>query len=169
LQLIDQTGHQTSLSEFRGKVVLLEPVGVPCPACIAFAGGQERGAYLSVSPQQDLQSVHQYARRYGQVNLDREDIVLVQVLFYSQSMRAPTPAEVRDWAEHFGMNRTQNRIVLGAEPYLLGHETRAMIPGFQLIDKVGVLRYDSTGHSPQHNLYTELLPNIRRLCSESGL
>ncbi|MGI9428289.1 MAG: peroxiredoxin family protein [Bythopirellula sp.] len=167
LQLIDQTGRRTALSEFRGKVILLEPVGVPCPACIAFAGGQERGAYRGVSPQRDLQSVHHYARRYGQVDLDRDDVVLVQVLFYGQSMSAPTPAEARDWAEHFGMDRRKNRVVLAAEPYLLSNETREMIPGFQLIDKAGVLRYDSAGHSPLHNLYTELLPSIRQLCRES--
>jgi len=166
LQLIDQEGRRTSLSEFRGKVILLEPVGISCPACIAFAGGQEHGAYAGILPQQGLQSVHHCTRRYGQVDLDREDVVLVQVLFYSKSLTAPTAAETRDWALHFGLERSQNQVVLAGEPYLLSPKTRAMIPGFQLIDKDFVLRYDSTGHAPQHKFYTELLPNLGLLCKE---
>ena len=166
LQLIDQEGRRTSLSEFRGKVILLEPIGIPCEACIAFAGGHQRGAYGGVSPQRNLPSIDELARRYGGVELDRQEIVVVQVLFYSQRMTAPTPAEVRDWALHFGLERSENRIVLGAEPYLLSPETYAMIPGFHLIDQDFVLRYDSSGHAPRHNLYTELLPSLRRLCEQ---
>ncbi len=166
LQLIDQEGHRTSLSEFRGKVVLLEPIGMPCEACIAFAGGHRRGAYDGVSPQKNLPSIDELSRRFGGVDLDKEDIVVVQVLFYSKSLTAPAPTEVRDWSLHFGLDRSTNRIVLGAEPYLLNAETRAMIPGFQLLDKNFTLRYDSTGHAPSHDLYKELLPNLRRLCNE---
>lgn len=166
LQLIDQDGNLTSLSEFKGKVILLEPVGLPCEACIAFSGGKQRGAYDGVEPQQTLDSIDNFARRYGYVDLNRDDIVLVQVLFYNKRLTAPSPAEVRDWARHFGLERSDNRVVLGAEPYLLGPQTHAMIPGFQLIDKNFVLRYDSAGNSSRHNLYTELLPNIRRLSDE---
>ncbi len=166
LQLIDQEGRRTSLSEFRGKVILLEPIGMPCEACIAFAGGHQRGAYGGIAPQKNLPSIDELAARYGFVDLDQKDIVVVQVLFYNLSLTAPTPAEVRDWALHFGLRRSANRIVLAAEPYLLSPETRAMIPGFQLLDKDGILRFDSTGHAPRHNLYTELLPNLRRLCKE---
>ena len=166
LQLIDQEGRRTSLSEFQGKVVLLEPIGMPCAACIAFAGGHQRGSYGGIAPQGNLPSIDELAGRYGFFDLDRKDIVVVQVVFYNKSLTAPTPDEVRDWALHFGLRRSANRVVLGAEPYLLSSETRAMIPGFQLLDKDMVLRYDSTGHAPRHNLYTELLPNLRRLCEQ---
>ena len=167
LQLLDQEGKPTSLSEFRGKVILIEPVGMPCPACVAFAGGQDRGAFEGIAPQRDLQSIHHYARKYGRVDLDRDDVVFVQVLFYGPNLNAPTPSAAGSWAEHFGMQRANNEVVLAAEPYLLSATTHAMIPGFQLIDKDFVLQYDSTGHSPRHNLFSELLPNIRRLCGES--
>lgn len=166
LQLIDQEGRRTALSEFKGKVILLEPVGMPCPACIAFAGGQERGSYDSIAPQPGLESIGNYVRRFGRVSLDRDDVVFVQIVFYSPSLVAPTPVEVRDWANHFGLQRSQNEIVLAAEPYLLGAETRAMIPGFQLIGRDFVLRYDSAGHAPRHDLYSELLPAIGRLAAE---
>lgn len=166
LELLDQEGRRTSLSEFKGKVILLEPVGIPCPACIAFAGGQHRGGYNGIAPQSNLQSIEQYTKLYGRVNLDRDDIVFVQVVFYNSGLTAPTTEEVRAWANHFGLERSSNEIVLAAEPYLLGTETRAMIPGFQLIDKDFVLRYDSAGHSPQHDLYRELLPAMRQLVEE---
>lgn len=166
LQLLDQEGRRTSLSEFQGKVILLEPVGVPCPACIAFAGGQKRGAYNGIAPQANLKSIDHYTRLYGRISLNRDDIVFVQVVFYGPELTAPSPTQVRDWAKHFGLERSNNEIVLRAEPYLLGPETRGMIPGFQLIDKDFVLRYDSTGHAPRHDLYQELLPAVRRLAEE---
>jgi hypothetical protein len=41
-----------------------------------------------------------------------------------------------------------------------------MIPGFHLIDRDFVLRSDSCGHNPKANLFTDLLPTLRKLKSE---
>jgi hypothetical protein len=166
LRLVDQEGRRTSLCEFRGRVILIEPIGMPCRACIAFAGGHERGPFDGIRPQEDLGSIETYAREYGGVDLADERIVVVQILFYSPSMAAPTPEDARRWAAHFGLERSRNRVVLIAEDNLLGTATRGMIPGFQLVDKNFVLRYDSTGHAPRHDLYTELLPSIRGLLEQ---
>lgn len=163
LRLIDQNGRLTSLSEFRGKVILVEPIGLPCPACVAFAGGHQLGPFAGVQPQLDLKSIKEYARQYGQVDLDASDIVLVHLLLYGSEMKAPTPSERLAWAEHFGLEREKNQIVLSATEEMLGPEARAMIPGFQLIDRDFVLRADSTGHQPQHDLYSELLPMLSEL------
>jgi len=62
LELIDQEGNVTRLSDFRGQVILLEPVGIPCQACVAFSGGHEAGAFENVEPQSGLQSIDEYAR-----------------------------------------------------------------------------------------------------------
>jgi hypothetical protein len=43
-----------------------------------------------------------------------------------------------------------------------------MIPGFQLIDRDFVLRYDASGHRPRHDLWRELMPAIPRLIAEAG-
>jgi hypothetical protein len=166
LQLIDQDGRRTSLFEFSGKVVLIEPVGMPCRACIAFAGGHQRGPFDGVAPQRDLKSIEHYAREYARVDLNDERLVVIQILFYDNDLAAPTAADARRWAEHFRMDRSQDRVVLAAEPYLLGPATHAMIPGFQLLDRDLVLRYDSTGHHPRHDLYRDLLPAIRTLLDE---
>ena len=41
-----------------------------------------------------------------------------------------------------------------------------MIPGFQLIDREFVLRYDGTGHRPRHDIWRELMPAIPSLLAE---
>ncbi len=38
-----------------------------------------------------------------------------------------------------------------------------LIPGFQLIDRDFVLRYDASGHHPRDSLWDDLLPAIPRL------
>jgi hypothetical protein len=166
LTLVDQEGRRTSLSEFKGKVILVEPVGMPCRACIAFAGGHECGPFDGVLPQPDLQSIEKYARDYGGFDLDDERIVFVQILLYAGDMSAPMRIDASRWARHFGLDRSKNRVVLVADANLRGEASRAMIPGFQLIDKNFVLRYDSTGQKPRHDLYEELLASVNELLEE---
>ena len=43
LHLVDQDGKLTRLSEFKGKIILVEPIGMPCQACQAFCGGHHVG------------------------------------------------------------------------------------------------------------------------------
>jgi hypothetical protein len=163
LELVDQNGDVTRLSDFRGKVILLEPVGIACEACVAFSGGHERGAFDGISPQLDLDSIAQYARDYGRVRLDDQRIVHVQLILFNKDMEAPTAEEVRAWSDHFGFDRSKNRIVLAGTPRMATKASRDLVPGFQLIDRSFVLRADSTGNEPQDNLYTKLLPLLRKL------
>lgn len=167
LLLRDQDGRLTRLSEFKGKVILLEPVGMSCPGCIAFSGGERCGPFLNSPPQPDLQSIEEYARQYGDVELDHPDIVFVQVLFFNQNMQAPTAEEVAAWAEHFGFLRSRNQIVLRGTEQLATVASQSRIPGFHLIDKNFVLRSDSTGDQPDDDLYQHLLPLLRELVEDS--
>lgn len=167
LELMDQEGTVTRLSDFKGKVILIEPVGIPCQACVAFAGGHECGAFQGIEPQADLESIDTYAKQFGQIHLDDERIVRVQLLLFNQAMQAPTQAEATDWAKHFRMRRTNNEIVLVATPSMATKASRDLIPGFQLIDKNFILRVNSTGTTPADNLYTKLLPQIRKLLDEN--
>ena len=166
LKLVDQNGDLTALSEFKGKVILVELVGMPCSACQAFAGGHERGSFASVVPQKDLESIEKYARRYGGVDLDDGRIVSVQLLLYNMKMQAPTPDEGRAWANHFGMKRSRNEVVLVGNPALVQPASYRMIPGFQFIDKKFILRASSTGRYQGENLYTKFLPMIKQLLAE---
>lgn len=166
LELVDQNGNVTRLSDFRGKVILLEPVGIPCQACVAFSGGHTAGPFEGVVPQPGLQAIDEYARQYARIRLDDERIVHVQLLLFNHDMEAPTEEQVKAWAEHFKLSRAKNRIVLAGTPSMATKASRDLIPGFQLIDKDFVLRANSTGDEPQDNLYTKLLPLMRKLVKE---
>ena len=160
-------GREIRLSDFKGKVVLVEPVGMDCKACNAFAGGHFRGDFEGIRPQADLQSFEEYLTEWGGgLTLDRGDIVLVQVLLYDLFMEAPDAEDARVWAEHFGFDENPNVYVVFSQRDLRGRASFRMIPGFQLLDRDSVLRADSTGHRPRHNLYTQLLPMVSELLAE---
>lgn len=167
LELLDQEGNVTRLSDFKGKVILIEPVGIPCQACVAFSGGHERGAFEGIEAQADLESIESYAKQYGQIRLDDHRVVRVQLLLFNQDMKTPTLEQARAWADHFQMRRSRNEIVLVGTESMATKASRDLIPGFQLIDKHFILRADSTGQSPADNLYTKLLPKIRKLVEEN--
>ncbi len=166
LNLVDQTGQRVSLSQFKGRILLIEPIGMTCPACQAFAGGNrsEIGPYEGITPQADLQSIEEYLPKYaGGAKLDDERIVYVQLLLYSMSMQTPTAEDAKAWAEHFKMDRAKDRIVLAGEAYLVGDASYNMIPGFQLVNPEFVLVSDSSGHNPKDNLYEKLFPELGKL------
>ncbi len=122
LKLSDQTGRTVQLSDFEGKVILVEYAAVPCKGCQAFAGGQARGGFAGFTVQPGLESIESYARQYAGVGLG-DDVVFVQVLLYGKSLSAPTQEEVRGWADHFDMNREENKIVLQGDASMLSRET----------------------------------------------
>jgi thiol-disulfide isomerase/thioredoxin len=163
LQLVDQTGQATRLSDYRGKVILVELVGTPCGACQAYSGGHERGTYRGGKCQANLESIEIYAKRYGGFDLKNKNVVLVQVLLFNESMQAPTVEDAAAWAKHFGMDRAKNQIVLVGLPAMATRQSFDMIPGFHLVNREFKLDRESNGLSPRHNLYTELLPRMGRL------
>ena len=107
------------------------------------------------------------ARDYGGVSLDDPEIVFVHLLLYGHDMEVPSLADAREWAEHYGIAERPNHVVLVGDGRMLGRETRAMIPGLQLIDRDFVLRYDSTGQTPEHDMWTELWPAVAGFLTES--
>ena len=164
LQLIDQTGREFRLSELIGKVILVEPIAMNCPACNAFSGAQEKGGYKGLRPQQGLQSIEKYLPKYAKgVDIRNPDLKLVQLLLYDFNMNQPNAEDARFWAEHFGLDNDENVLVVVSKTDLRGKESFRMIPGFQLVDRQFILRKDATGHRPRHNLFTDLLPAIADL------
>ncbi|MCA9135480.1 MAG: hypothetical protein KDB00_01940 [Planctomycetales bacterium] len=166
LVLADQSGQTVHLSDFAGKFILVEYAAIPCMGCQAFAGGKQRGGFGGFSVQPGLDSIENYSQKYAGVELGSKDVVFVQVLLYGKSLSAPTQAEVEGWAQHFGMDREDYKIVLRGDPSMLSPETYEMIPGFHLIDRDFVLRSDSCGHHPADDLYADLLPMLKTLARE---
>ncbi len=166
--LRDQTGQATAISDFRGKVVLLEVVGLTCRACHAFAGGNEAGMgrFRGIEPQQGLGSIERYVQGYAKLSLDHPDIVFVQLVLYGMDGRSPPSEEdARAWARHFGMDRQQNEVVLIGDQRFISPETKKLIPGFHLIDQNGILRAMSS-NDPRHDRVTSLLPKLASLVKD---
>jgi hypothetical protein len=80
--LEDQTGQITGISHYRGKVVLVEVVGLTCPACDALSGGNDpgKGRFRGIEPQPGLSSIDRYARAWARhfgLSRNRNEVVLI--------------------------------------------------------------------------------------------
>jgi hypothetical protein len=166
IELVDRTGKIVKLADFKGKVIIVEPIGMTCPACNAFAGAAEKGGFKGIQPQGGLDSIEKYFPQYAGVSLHDKRIVLVQLLLYNLQMQGPTQEDAKLWAEHFGADKHENTYVLAGGPELIGQGSYDMIPGFQLIDKDFILRSDSSGHHPVDSMWDHLLPLVPRLLKE---
>lgn len=162
LELPDHRGTLTRLSSFEGKVIVVEPIGMACPACQAYAGAHEVGTFGGAGAQQGLPSFGKLLKHYAGVDWEREpDLVYVHLLLYDMtSARAPTVADARAWAEHFGVDRAENAVVLVGDERYVNPASYALVPGFQVIDRAFVLRYDGSGHHPVDHPYEVALAGV---------
>ena len=88
-EFVNYDGRTVRVSDFKGKVVLVEPIGMNCPACNAFAGAGRKGGFEGLKPQQGLQSIERYLGDYaGGARLGYE-LVLIHLLLYDFTMQAP--------------------------------------------------------------------------------
>ncbi len=166
LELIDPDGGRFRLSQLRGKVIIVEPTGMNCPACQAFSGAHKYGAYENNPVQDYVQSFQEVFPRYaGGKRLPSRDIIFVQLLLYDMKLGHPSVQDAQKWAKHFNIYRVPNYYVAVAARDLRGEASFNMIPGFHLIDRTFVLRADSTGHHPKNDLYRELIPMAAKLSS----
>lgn len=164
LHLLDQNGRRRALSSFEGHVLLVEMIGMTCPACQGFSGAGTRGTFGGVGSDGGLPAIDDLVARYAPgVAFPSEDLVFVQILLFNMRMEPATVDDARAWAAHFGRDAERHQYVLAGEAALHNGASYAMIPGFQLVDRDFVLRWDATGHTPRHGLYAELLPAIPAL------
>jgi hypothetical protein len=167
LRLVDQTGRVTSLASFKGHVLLVEMIGMTCPACQGFSGAKKHGTFGGVDSDGGLTAIDELLPQYAPgVTLPSDDLVFVQILLFDMKMDAPTGADARAWAEHFHRDAAKHQYVLAGGPALHNNASYVMVPGFLLVDRRFVLRWDATGHNPRHNLYRELLPAIPAILQE---
>lgn len=162
IELTNIDGKRVKLSSYAGRAILIEPIGMSCPACQAFAGGAQKGGLNGVSPQGGLPPMDKMLSEAG-VSPQDARLMRVQLLLYGPSLQAPTLAEAQAWAKHFDFGRRPNELLLIGDQRYINNFSYNMIPGFQLIDKGFVLRSDSTGHSPANSLYSNLVPMVRKL------
>ena len=169
LNLLDRNGRIVRLSSFKGKIIILEPVGMTCSACQAFSGGNRVGGLEGVQPQSDCPELEKYFTPTSTgATLDDPRIVWVQLILYNMQMKAPAVDDLKRWCAHFPDVRRPNCQVLAATPEMLGSASYAMIPGIQLIDRNFVLRSDFRGHGGGDDLGQHLLPLVRQLIQGKG-
>ncbi len=166
LDLIDQEGQAFKLSHLRGRVIVIEPTGMNCPACQAFSGAHKYGAYENNPVQEYVKSFKEIFPLYAKgLKLPSRDVVFVQLLLYDMTLGAPRPEDAAKWAKHFQISKRENHYVAVSPFDLRSDASYKLIPGFQLIDKDFILRADSSGHNPKHDLYRQLIPFVPKLVS----
>jgi hypothetical protein len=162
--LIDHTGAPFDFTNLTGKPTLVEIVAMSCAGCQAYSGGNKYGGYGGFPAQTDIQSIDEYFTRFtGGLKLDSNKINFVQIIIYNLRLEPAEPKQLEAWRQHFHFDEQANAQVLSGGAALANKASFNMIPGFLLLDKDQVVRYDATGHTPRHNLYTELLPAVRRM------
>ena len=162
IELCDLTGKKVKLSSYAGRVILLEPIGMSCPACQAYVGGEKKGGINGVTPQGGTSSLESYLAAAGVSPTDTR-VVHVQLLLYGPNLGVPTLAEAQAWAKHFDFGRRSNEVLLVGDQRYINQHSYDMIPGMQLIDKNFVLVCDATGHNPRSSLFSELIPSVSKL------
>jgi hypothetical protein len=167
LELLDQHGNQWNLSRLKGQIIIVEPIGMNCPACQAWSGAHSKGGFGDIAPQKNLETFENYFNSFAKgLRLSDGGITVVQLILYDLKMGKPTARDAREWADHFEFKSENNRYVTVPTNDMRSQNSYALIPGFQLIDKNFILRSDSTGHNPKNNLYSELLPLVPQVLLE---
>jgi hypothetical protein len=164
VNMIDQDGKITSIEEFRGKVVLIELIGMSFPGCVALSGGGLYGGYGETMPQDEISSIDEYVERFSGTSLDHSDIVLVQILISDPNLQPTDADDAQTWAYQFRHTREHQRVVLAGSQALFEAESVNLVPGsFHLLDRNLILRASSSGREPPHRLYDQLIPLIPEL------
>ena len=167
VSFIDHQGKRFDISGLKGKPTLIEMIAMTCAGCQAFAGGNKYGGYEGFAVQADLRSIEEYYQRYtGGRDLHSNEINFVQIVVYNLNLKAPREFELAGWRKHFRLDDKPNAYVVTGGEALANRASYRMIPGFILLDKHTVVRFDSTGHHPRHKLYTQLLPAVPSYLSE---
>lgn len=170
LEMVDSSGHTVRLSSFKGKVLLIEPVGMNCPACLAWSGTHRYGPFKGMSGQGNLSAIEEMFPRYaGGISLSDPRLMHIQLLLFNPSMMPTNAEDAKEWGKHFHMTRANQVVLAGSAPFLTPERHQSsynLVPGFQLVDKNFILRSDSTSDNPKTNLWTELLPMVSKLVED---
>ena len=160
--LFNHNDRSFSFESLRGKPTVIEFISMTCAGCQAFSGGNEHGAYGGLASQPNLESFETYFRQYAGFDLHSGEVNFVVVVVYNDKLQSPTAKDLNDWRNHFKMYEHKNVHVISSTDLASG-VTYKMVPGFMLLDQNQNVVFDSTGHQPKHNLYTELLPGVKSL------
>jgi hypothetical protein len=163
MELYNQDGELTRLSDFTGNVLVVQPVAMACPLSQAYSGANKKGKtpFKKCFPCNGVIDFAQRMNDYTGINIKTPGLVFVQILFYNMQNEPPCLDDAKQWAEHFDLRTSNNQYVLVATPEMVTRKSAMLIPGFQLIDRTFNLRSDSTGILPKRNLYLHFFPTLQ--------
>lgn len=193
IPLLDEKGHTISLSRYRGYVLMIAPIAMSSPGSQALAGGDRLGGLYGVAPQGNIESIDQMIADFSALSPDDERLLVVELLIYGPDRAQAEYSHIADWTQHFHRSTEQppkeeggvgaaqvptqllpraRRLTVVPAIDMRGPESFALIPGIQLLDKDGILRFDATGATPRHKLQQDVMPAIAdyaaRLSSVEG-
>lgn len=166
IELIDQDGKEFKLSSLKGKVIVLSFVDMSSPVSQAQSGSVLSGAYgFTQEIDKTYDTFDDALRKADGVDfrLPHEDVVEVNVIVYTQDGGQASVDDAKSWANHFDLSTEHGEIVAVPKKDIRDEESDKIINGFQLIDKNHMLRVDSSGPNPKHNLRMTLAPLLPKL------
>lgn len=165
IELIDRDGKAFKLSNHKGKVIILSFIDMSSPVSQAQAGAGLSGAYGLTQETDKLAEPFSETLRKGDVDLTlpNDDVVEINVLVYAQDGAQTTVDNADSWANHFDLEREKGVVVAIPQKDIRGEESEKIINGFQLLDKNHILRVDSSGSEPKHNLRMTFIPLVPKL------
>ncbi len=162
--LQDHNGQAFDLAKLKGKPTLVEFIAMTCAGCQAWSGGNKYGAYENLAVQKDLEDIETYFNTYTNgLKLHSGKVNFVQLIIYNIALEAPRPFELQAWRKHFRLDQYPNTYIITGGKDLCNQASFEKIPGFLLLDKNLIVRFEALGHSPRHDLYRQLLPGVRAL------
>ncbi len=167
IPLIDTNGAEFNISDFRGKVMVVEYIDMTSPVSHSYSGAKTRGPFGGSRHSFDssVSSFEETVSResQGTLTLPHPDLPVVKIIVYNEAGAQAKVDDALAWAGHFGFTRENNYIVCVPQKDLRDKLTDKIVPGFQLVDKEFLLRVDSAGPEPKHSLQFRLVTMIPTL------
>ncbi|MDK2970686.1 MAG: hypothetical protein PWP23_441 [Candidatus Sumerlaeota bacterium] len=164
LDLVSWRDEPVRLSSMRGKVLLVEYAAMPSPISQAFAGANLRGALGEVRPDTNVLSLGEVLPFFAKgLEYGDKRFAHVTILIAGPDGGAPTAADARAWARHFGIAEEQGRFVVAASGDTLARGVRAFAPGFHLVDTDFRIAEIATSGDVPERLRLNVLPKAPKL------
>lgn len=164
--LIDQKGGAFKISDYTGKILIVEYIDMSSPVSQAQSGAGLVGTYgVGGTVDQFALPIEDVLRTetQGVVSLPNDKVMQVKVIVYGESGGQASRDDAQNWAEHFKFTKAEGVIVAVPVKNITGDETNTILGGYQLIDANNFLRVDSSGPIPKHNLKMTFAPMVQKL------
>lgn len=165
MELVNQDGTMTRLSNLAGKIIIVQHVAMNCPVSQALSGANDKNkkAFGLCFPTRTVKKFTNTLTEFTGLESRNSEIVFVQIIYYNMEGLSPSLNDAKEWAEHFNLKISNNQYVLVANKRMRGEKSKLLIPGFHLIDRAYVLRSDCAGPLAPRNIYNHFFPILSSL------